>query len=264
MKVLNDASAGLTGGNLVIVFARSNAGKTSFVVQETCNRFLQLKKMAKNPGPILWVNNEESFAKAIEPRIFSWLTKEPTSDIVKDVENKNNKRRNLMAKYGNMYQCLEDTKENKITPALVEKVVDEINPCAIVFNNLDKIAARTGDRSHSELGNLYRWARNLAISNDVPIFAVCQANADAEDKTALFQTMTQDSKTDKAGEADIMIGIGARVQEDLVDGAVTRYINICKNKLPEGKIDSMREVYSRPCSFYIRTGSFSDEAVVYD
>lgn len=263
LNVLNRCSNGLTGGNLVIVMGRSNSGKTSFIVQETTNRYKQLQAAGKEPGPVLWVNNEESFTKSIENRIFSYLTKQPTSVIQKDIALKNNIRHKLIEQYGKVYECLEDGKV-KVTPELVRQVVEDIKPCAVVFNNLDKLADRTGDRAHSALGNLYRWARNLAISNDVPVFAVCQASADAEDKEAIFQTMAQDSKTDKAGEADMMIGIGAKVQEDVVNGAVTRFINVCKNKLPEGSEEGLREVYASPSSFYIRTGSFADSEESYD
>jgi GTP-binding protein EngB required for normal cell division len=264
LDVLNQCSAGLTGGNFVIVMGRSNSGKTSLVIQETCNRYKELHGQGKNPGPVLWVNNEESFVKSIENRIFSYLTDHPTSVIQKDVAGKNNLRKKVQAHYGDIYQCLEDSKDSKVTPALVEQVVEDIKPCAVVFNNLDKLCPRDSDRGHTQLGNLYRWARNLAISYDVPVFAVCQASADAEDSKAIFQTMAQDSKTDKPGEADFMIGIGALIADDVVDGAVTRYINVCKNKLPEGTVEGMREVYSRPCSFYIRTGKYDDKGVQYD
>lgn len=268
LDILNQCSAGLTGGAFILVMGRSNSGKTSLVVQETCNRYVQLFKAGKNPGPVLWINNEESFVKSIENRIFSYLTNEPTSVISKDVGKKNTLRQKINNGLGNVYQCLEDGKV-RVTPELVAKVVDDIKPSAIVFNNLDKLSDRSSDKAHTQLGNLYRWARNLAISRDVPVFAVCQASADAQNKSVIFQTMAQDSKTDKAGEVDMMIGIGAvldkdTLEEEVIDGAVTRFINVCKNKLPEGTVEEMREVYGRPTSFYFRTGAFKSEARVYD
>lgn len=257
---LNECTAGLTGGNLVIVFARSNVGKTSFVVQETCNRYIQLSKYSR-PGPVLWVNNEESFSKSIENRILSYLSGHNSSKISKNIEGKRNLKKQIFNKYGEVYTCLEGGKQSR---DVVEKIVSDINPCCVVFNNLDKIEPRKGDRVHTQLGDLYRWARNLSISYDTPVFAVCQASGDAQGQRVLYQTMTQDSKTDKAGEADLMIGLGTDAYSESVDGKLVRYLNVAKNKLTEGTVHGMREIYGKPMSFDIGTGSFTVGEQSYD
>lgn len=243
LSCLNDCSAGMSAGDLGIVFGRPNSGKTSFIVSETSQMF-------DKPGNIIWLNNEEA-AERIMLRYISCIEQEASSHIEKNWEVYVDKYKSL-----NLV-CLD---KPSITKGDVIKVLDNNKPSVIVFNNLDKIVRRHTEATHKELGLLYQWARELAKEYAVPIFAVCQCSAEGEGKKVLHQSMLQDSKTDKAGEADVIIGIGRAEGEDvLVKGAVNRYINVCKNKLPEGKIEGLREVYGRAVSFYPRTGLYLDE-----
>ena len=65
---------------------------------------------------------------------------------------------------------------------------------------------------------------------------ISQASADAEGKTSVTYAMMENSKTGKAAEADLIVGIG---KSDITDNTdKKRYLTISKNKLTgfHGKI----------------------------
>ena len=59
------------------------------------------------------------------------------------------------------------------------------------------------------------------------VWAVSQASYDAHGRQLLDFAMLDGSKTGKAGEADIIIGIGKNPGED----DDTRFLNVSKNKI---------------------------------
>jgi hypothetical protein len=59
-----------------------------------------------------------------------------------------------------------------------------------------------------------------------PVFAVSQASEGAAHVQYIEMGHLRGSKTDKAGEADLIITIGRKEEDDY-----TRYLNVCKNKL---------------------------------
>ena len=62
--------------------------------------------------------------------------------------------------------------------------------------------------SHERLRELYRCLRELAKRHDCAVIGVSQASAEAEGKTRVDFSMMEGSKTGKAAEADVVLGIG--------------------------------------------------------
>ena len=84
---------------------------------------------------------------------------------------------------------------------------------------------------------MYTGARELAKRHDCCIIAISQASADAQGRSELTFDMMENSKTGKAAEADLIIGIG---QQNVVDSqAVLRTLCVSKNKITgwHGRID---------------------------
>ena len=74
--------------------------------------------------------------------------------------------------------------------------------------------------------------RELAKRHDCAVIGVSQASAEAEGKTRVDFSMMEGSKTGKAAEADVVLGIGKHSGTN-EDGEPdhTRFLTISKNKL---------------------------------
>ena len=79
------------------------------------------------------------------------------------------------------------------------------------------------------LTELYGQARSIAKRYDCVFMGFNQLSADAEGRTSLDYGMMSGSKTGKAGEADVIIGIGKTGTSE--EENTTRHICISKNKL---------------------------------
>ena len=116
--------------------------------------------------------------------------------------------------------------------------IDEINEYARVYkpdvmfvDQLDKVHI-TGqyNRTDEKLKDVYVRAREIAKRHGCLLWAVSQASYEAEGKSIIDYSMLDNSRTGKAGEADLIIGIGRGADNhDLSDPY--RCITISKNKL---------------------------------
>ena len=103
----------------------------------------------------------------------------------------------------------------------------------VVIDQLDKLSVSGRfESTHEQLGELYCKAREVAKLNKCAVLGVTQASADADGKTLVTYAMSAGSKTAKAAEADLIMGLG---MEELADPhserRFIRYCNISKNKL---------------------------------
>ena len=71
----------------------------------------------------------------------------------------------------------------------------------------------------------------MAKRHNIALIVLSQASADAEGRTRLDFSMMEASKTGKASEADLIIGIGKHSSQDDDEPNNTRFLNISKNKL---------------------------------
>ena len=63
------------------------------------------------------------------------------------------------------------------------------------------------------------------------MLGISQASADAEGRTRIDFSMLEGSKTGKAAEADLIIGVGKHSAAEDDNPDHTRFINVSKNKL---------------------------------
>src|SRR5690606_12494874 len=113
-----------------------------------------------------------------------------------------------------------------LTPKLIEKCVKQFQPSIIVIDNLDKMKGFDNDRKDLSLGEIYKWAREIA-KEYAPIISVGQADATAAGRRWLTEIQMVDSKTAKPSELDFIIGIGKVEEEGM---SQVRFISIAKNK----------------------------------
>ena len=108
-----------------------------------------------------------------------------------------------------------------------------IKPDVLIVDQADKVGVSGQfNSSHERLRELYRCLRELAKRHDCAVIGVSQASAEAEGKTRVDFSMMEGSKTGKAAEADVVLGIGKHSGTN-EDGEPdhTRFLTISKNKL---------------------------------
>lgn len=225
---------GLDRGNLGILFARPEVGKTTF-----CS-FLAASYIRQGFKVVYWANEEP--AEKIMLRIIQ-------SFFGKSKDEMNSEKPQLMLRY---------VSEIKPYLTIIDAIgtsVEEANdyaklnsPDVMFMDQLDKF--RIGgeyNRGDERLKETYVLAREIAKRNTCLVWAVSQASYEAHDRQFIDYSMLDNSRTGKAGEADIIIGIGKTGASDVTN--TVRHICISKNKINgyhdmiNANIDVQRGVY---------------------
>jgi len=209
---LNKSLGSVRKGDLGIVFARPETGKTSFLASEVTHMVSQTRE------PILWFNNEEQGGK-VKLRCVQAMFGATIQELAKD--SRQATLRYMKATDGRI-KIVDDS---GVTAKKVESYVQREKPALIVFDQIDKIQGFKSDREDLAMGAIYQWARELA-KEYAPVIGVCQASGDAEGEAWLNMGHMSNAKTAKQAEADFIIGIGKTHAHDYI-----RYFNISKNKL---------------------------------
>jgi len=215
---LKEAVHGVGEGNLVIVFARPEAGKTAFWV----NLVAGIDGFASQGAKVCALINEEPAIRT-QMRLINAHTGLTMDEIRADIEQANQKwaevRQNIH---------ILDTVDWSLDD--VDDFVQKEKPDILVIDQLDKVGV-TGNfaRTDEKLRAIYTGAREVAKRNDCCVIAISQASADGQGKFDLTFDMMEGSKTGKAAEADVIIGVGHRDKMD-TDERV-RSLAISKNKI---------------------------------
>lgn len=219
LEDLNVSVGPLRGGDMVIVGARPETGKTSFI----CSEMTYFAQQLEPDKDIIIFNNEEDGRK-IFARLVQCAINKTMAEIALD-----DKKATLAyeATVGRLNRIKVVHKEGTLSVHDIERMVKAGNYGMICINVLDKVATYAKDVTEVDrIRNLAQWARNLGIRTKATIFAVVQADATAEGQAWLQMNQLYGSKTGIQGEADVILMIGNTYEFD------TRYISVCKNKLP--------------------------------
>jgi len=214
--ILANRLPGMDRGGLGIIFARPETGKTTF-----CS-FLAAKYIKQKQKVVYWANEEE--AAKIKRRILQSYFEMTTDEL-----------RSSSAEFDARYLA-------EIDPYLtvmdaVGMSMDELNeyaqlnePDVMFCDQLDKFRVEgTFSRGDERLKETYVLAREVAKRNKLLVWAVSQASYDGHDRQFIDYSMMDNSKTGKAGEADVIIGIGKTGTSE--EENTVRHICISKNKV---------------------------------
>ena len=103
-------------------------------------------------------------------------------------------------------------------------------PDIIVIDQLDKVnVTGTYARTDEKLRQIYTSVREIAKRRDCAVIAISQASADAHNRNSISFDQMENSKTGKAAEADLIIGIGRNANSDLENKI--RTLCVSKNKI---------------------------------
>jgi replicative DNA helicase len=228
LDALNRSLGPLRIGNFVIVAARVEVGKTTFLASEVSYLAQQLPK----DRPVVWVNNEEE-SSVVFFRIVQAALGIESKIIIADSKKAMEDYAALMG--GNKDKIRVTKDMNNVRD--LETLFREVNPGLIIFDQLDKVDGfKSDEREDLKLGKIYKWARELARSYG-PVIAASQLSASAvemKDPPFIGLDALRGSKTDKPGEADVVITIGKYKEPKSPEEEMIRTINVPKNKLPGG------------------------------
>jgi hypothetical protein len=211
---LNRSLGSLRKGDFGFIFARPETGKTTFLASEVTHFASQTDK------PILWCNNEEGGNKVML-RCYQAALGITSKELHLDIRGNREKFHTLT---GGRIKLYDDA---TMTARSVEKVIKQINPSLVIFDQLDKIKGFENDREDLKLGAMYQWAREIAKTY-CPVIGVSQADGTGEGVKWLNMGHVANAKTAKQAEADFILGIGKSNDEGLGE---VRFLNISKNKL---------------------------------
>ena len=217
LNCLNRSLGSLRKGNFGFVFARPETGKTTFLASEVAYMLTQLKD---DDGPIVWFNNEQVGAEVMLRmyQAFFGLTMEQL------LSNPGRFKREFQEKVKGRFKLVDNANIDRYQ---VEKILKQLKPSLVIFDQIDKVKGFAADREDLRLGAIYIWSRELAKTY-CPVIGVCQADGTAEGQKWLTMDHVSNAKTSKQAEADWILGIGKTHAEG---AEFVRYLNISKNKL---------------------------------
>jgi replicative DNA helicase len=214
--LINEHVKGLDKGNLGIIFARPEVGKTTFCC------FLAASYIKQGFQIVYWANEEP--ATRIKLRIIQSYFELTKDDMIE-------KRFDLLDRYKKEiepYLVIMDSVGTSIEE--VDEYAKLNKPDIMFCDQLDKFRIKGEyNRGDERLKETYVTAREIAKRNECLVWAVSQASYDAHDRQFIDYSMLDNSKTGKAGEADIIIGIGKTGSSEIDN--VVRHICISKNKI---------------------------------
>lgn len=221
LEELNRSLGPMRQGDLLILAARPETGKTTFAASEMSYWASQLKDDVR---PIIWVNNEEASDKVMHRIIQAYFGVDKATLI----DNEAAYNATYMKDIGKKILVLNDESGIRDVKQL-SSLFAELNPSAIVFDQLDKVWGFSDEsREDLRIGKLYEWARDVAKRYG-PVVAISQVDGSGENMKYIYMNQLRGSKTDKIGEADAIVTIGKTEEHPY-----TRYINVPKNKLYGG------------------------------
>jgi len=218
IPILKDNVGGIGGGNLMIAFARPETGKTAFWVSLCAGPNGFAEQGAKIHA---FINEEPAIRTQI--RAISAYTGMTRQEIMLE----KNVAQNVWGEIkDNLFMF--DTVDWSIED--VDAHCEKNNPDIIVIDQLDKInVTGTYARTDEKLRKIYTSVREIAKRRNCAVIAISQASADAHNRNSISFDMMENSKTGKAAEADLIIGIGRNANTDFENKI--RTLCVSKNKI---------------------------------
>lgn len=211
---------GIGRGEFMVVFARPETGKSGFGVSLSCAP----GGFCEQGRTVLYLGNEEATEKTMLRCYQAWTgmtSQEITANPASAIETFEMISDKLIMK---------NILDWDITR--VEAFIKHKKPDVVIIDQGDKVkVAGNYDAPHLRLRELYTQLREVAKRQEVALIAVSQASADAEGKATLTMDMMEGSKTGKAAEADLVVGIGKYADNNDGSDNPIRFLNVCKNKL---------------------------------
>ena len=187
----------------MIAFARPEVGKTAFWVSlcTAPNGFA-----AQGAKVHAFINEEPAVRTQMRAiSCFTGYNKEQITENPSDAQTEWLKIKDNIKMIDTVDWTLDD----------IDSHCEKHKPDIIVIDQLDKVNVKgTFARTDEKLRAIYTGAREIAKRRECVVIAISQASADAHNRDHISFDMMENSKTGKAAEADLIIGIGNRTSND--------------------------------------------------
>ena len=218
IPVLRENVGGVGGGNLMIAFARPETGKTAFWVSLCAAPDGFCAQGAKVHA---FINEEPAIRTQI--RAISAYTGMTRDEIL---DNKSSAQIKWSGIKDNLFMF--DTVDWSMDD--IDAHCEKNKPDIIIIDQLDKVNVKgTYARTDEKLRQIYTSVREIAKRRNCAVIAISQASADAHNRNSISFDQMENSKTGKAAEADLIIGIGRNANTDAENKI--RTLCISKNKI---------------------------------
>ena len=221
LNSLQRATNGIGRGNFMIVFARPDVGKTAFWVS-----------LVASPNGFAWQEKKVSIFANEEPairtqmRLLNASTGLQRGNILNGSRDLAKQKWSTISPYIENFDCVGKTMDD------LDEYCSTNDVDILIIDQLDKINV-TGkyNATHEKLREVYTQSRELAKRHNILVIGMSQASAEAQGRSRVTFSTMENSKTGKAAEADIILGIG---KEDEVENYLedcVRFVTLSKNKL---------------------------------
>jgi replicative DNA helicase len=243
LPCLHEHIKAVRAGDFVVIAARPDKGKTTFMASEATHMASQVDLLYPGQGrSILWFNNEgpgknivmRNFQAALGVTMEEMyrLSKAKCSTPEHTAKYKHLLREEYAKALGGRPGALRVMDIHGMWNWQVEDLMRQYNPAAVIFDMVDNIkfggeANNNGQRTDQLLEAMYQWARLMGVKYDCAVFATSQVSGDGDGLQYPSLAMLKDSKTGKQGAADVIITIGTVNDPMLIN---SRFIGTTKNK----------------------------------
>lgn len=240
---LNEVMRPMVGGDSIIVAARPDKGKTTFLCDNARTWVQQLPELYPDDWQersIIWFNNEGKGQRIVARFIQSCLGVKMSE--VAEMEAAGTLWDAFARKVPHM-NALRVLDIHGYKHWQIEDILKKVKPAMVIFDMLDNIkfdglGINGGSRTDQMLEAMYSWAREIACIHNVPVLETSQLSAEAEGLAWPTQAMLKDSRTGKQGACDAILNLGS-VNDPSAEAI--RFVSLTKNKLRnEGKPQSCR------------------------
>lgn len=208
---LRDAILGLQGGASVLVAARPDKGKTSFMASILTDFAPQCVDFFGGHRPILWLCNEGSGERII-PRIYQAALGKDLDGIIAD-----SNAGKLQALYSQAINAptnfIRVKNAHGMSIAQVEQVIESMKPSIVVYDMLANMRLPKGEGSGNkadEIEKLGQAVREMAVNHDHIALSTAQISVEGGDELYPSYTHIKDSKTALQGAVDIILMLGSK------------------------------------------------------
>ena len=202
----------LSRGHFCILLARPEMGKT------TLSSFLAAGYVQQKKKVTYWANEEP--AVRIKTRIIQSHFEVSKKDVAERIEYFRPRYQTEIKNYLTVFDSVGTHIDE------IENYARLYSPDVMFIDQLDKVHI-TGlyNRTDEKLKEVYVRTREIAKRHNCLIWAVSQASYEAQNLHEVSYEHLDNSRTGKAGEADIILGIGVG------EGDNARTLHVSKNKL---------------------------------
>lgn len=225
-QLLREHIGGLTGGASVVLAARPDRGKGSFLAATAVHWARQLEDYFDADRPILWLSNEGS-GKRIVPRVYQAALR-CTNDELRELSSKGELRDKYTAAVGRLDRIrIKDVHGLSIPQC--ERFIEAMRPCVVFWDmvaNFRTNSASGGNKTDAE-EQKWQLIRELAVQHDFVSIGTVQISAEGANMLYPPYSALKDSKTGIQGACDTILMQGSL---DAPEMASLRGFSTPKNK----------------------------------